>query len=156
MGWCRHRDLALADFLTWAWQGKEETSQRRARYSREWREWAKKRPPRDDRVLAVLRALYPNVPLNNPEARIYRQNHCLVTTRTAIGVQAADGQATLEEVINGPKFLGPIDFGTERAAVFHVPMGKGKTTQIRAILERKERSLILTHRQTLASDIYAN
>ncbi len=51
MRWCRHRDLALADFLTWVWNSKEETSQRRARYSREWCEWAKKRPPRDDKVL---------------------------------------------------------------------------------------------------------
>ena len=35
-------------------------------------------------------------------------------------------------------------------------MGKGKTTQIRGILERGERSLILAHRQTLAADIHAN
>ncbi len=35
-------------------------------------------------------------------------------------------------------------------------MGKGKTTQIRGILEPGERSFILTHRQNLAADIHAN
>jgi hypothetical protein len=35
-------------------------------------------------------------------------------------------------------------------------MGKGKTTQIRSIFERGERSLILTHRTTLTDDICAN
>jgi len=80
----------------------------------------------------------------------------LVTTRTVAEVQAADGQATLEEGINGPLFFGPIDFGTERAAVFQVPMGIGKTRQIKAMLERKERSLIVMNRQALADDIYAS
>jgi hypothetical protein len=54
----------------------------------------------------------------------------------------------------GPKFLGRDDFGTERAVVFHVPVGKGKTNQIRDILERREQSLILSHRTTLTDDIY--
>ena len=45
---------------------------------------------------------------------------------------------------------------TERAVLFHVPMGKGKTTQIRAIRERGKRSLILTHRTTLTGDIHAH
>ena len=88
--------------------------------------------------------LYPDIALDNKEARVYRLSHALVTTRTVTEVQAADGQATLEEVINGPKFLGINDFGTERAAMFHVPMAKGNTTQIRRILERKNRSLIFT------------
>ncbi len=104
-------------------------------------------------MLAVLRTLYSNVPFNNPKARMYRQCHSLITRRIVTRVQAANGQATLEEVINGPLFLGPIDFGTECAAVFHVPMGKGKTRQIKTIMQRKERSLILTHRQTLADNI---
>ncbi len=34
--------------------------------------------------------------------------------------------------------------------------GKGKTTHIRGILERGERSLILTHGTTLTGDIHAN
>jgi hypothetical protein len=100
--------------------------------------------------------LYPDIALDIKEARVYRQSHSLATTKTVTGVQAADGHANLEEVINGPRFLGFINFGTERAALLHIPMVKGKTTQIRGILERKERSLILTHRQTLADDIYAN
>jgi hypothetical protein len=54
----------------------------------------------------------------------------LVTTMTVTGVHAAYGNATFEEVINGPRFLsiGSIDFGTERAALFHVPISKEKTT----------------------------
>ena len=35
-------------------------------------------------------------------------------------------------------------------------MGKGKTTQIRGILEHGERSLILAHRTTLTGDIRAH
>jgi hypothetical protein len=35
-------------------------------------------------------------------------------------------------------------------------MDKGKTTQIRGILERGKRLLILTHQHTLAADIHAN
>ena len=35
-------------------------------------------------------------------------------------------------------------------------MGKGKTTQIRGILERHERSLIFTHRTTLTGNIWNN
>jgi hypothetical protein len=57
---------------------------------------------------------------------------------------------------NGPIILGIDNFGTERAVLFHVPMGKGKTTQIRGILERRERSLILTSRTILTDDIYAH
>ena len=33
MGWCRHRGVSLDDFLEWVWQGKEDTPERRARYS---------------------------------------------------------------------------------------------------------------------------
>jgi hypothetical protein len=54
----------------------------------------------------------------------------------------------------GPKFLGIDDFGTIRAALSHVPIGTA--TQIRGILERGERSLILTHRTTLTDGFYAN
>ena len=71
-------------------------------------------------------------------------------------MHAADDEATLEDVINGPSFLGIADFGTELVAVFHVPMGKEKTRLNKALLQRKVRSLILTHRKNLAADIYAN
>jgi hypothetical protein len=63
-------------------------------------------------------------------------------------VETFKRQKLIEE---GPKFLGTDDFDTERAVLFHVPMGKGKTTQIRGILERGERPLILTHRTTLTN-----
>jgi hypothetical protein len=45
MGWCRHRGLELEDFFAWAWQGKKETPERRARYTRQWAEWADKCSP---------------------------------------------------------------------------------------------------------------
>ena len=156
MGWCWHRHLRLEDFLAWVFRGKEETPERRARYARQWDEWEHKRAPGDKRLLLVLGALYPDVILTNENARIYRETHSLVTTRTVKGGQGADGQLTLHEVFEGPKFLGVSDFGTERAALLHIPMGKGKTTQIRGILQRGGRCLIVTHRQTLAADIYAN
>ena len=107
--------------------------------------------------------LYPDVCFTNKDARIYRQTHSLKTTRIVTGLSKPRGQTTIAENFNrqklireGPKFLGIDDFGTECADLFHVPMGKGKTTQIRGILERGERSLILTHRTTLTDDIYAN
>ena len=78
-------------------------------------------------MLVIIRAVYPDVQLSNKEARIYRQNHSLATTRTVKGGQGADGQLTLREVIEGPKYLGVTDFGTERAVMFHIPMGKGNT-----------------------------
>ena len=55
-----------------------------------------------------------------------------------------------------PRFLQIDNSAIECAVLFHVLMGKGKTTQIRGILERHERSLILTHKTTLTGDIYAN
>jgi hypothetical protein len=126
------------------------------RYTKQWIDWGGKRAPGDKRLLLVLGALYPDVILTNMNARIYHETHSLVTTRTVKGVHAANGQLTLHEVFEGPKFLGVADFGTERDALLHIHMGKGKTTQILGILERGERSLILTHRQTLAADIHAN
>ena len=53
------------------------------------------------------------------------------------------------------KFLGALDYGEERAVAFAVPMAHGKTQQIKKILRRKERTLILTHMCTLAADIHA-
>jgi len=55
----------------------------------------------------------------------------------------------------GSTFLGTYDFCTEHAVLIHVPTGKCKTTQIRCILERRERSLIFTHRTTLTENIHA-
>jgi hypothetical protein len=169
MGWCRHRDgVSFDDFLQWIFQGKEDTPERRARYSEDWRAWAGKRPPPNNKIEAVLATLYPDVCFTNKDARIYRQTHALKTTRVVTGFSSAPrGQMTITENLqrqrflrelkeNGPKFLGTDDFGTERAVLFHVPMGKGKTTQIRGILERGERSLILTHRTTLTGDIHAH
>ena len=54
MGWCRHRGISLDDFLEWVWQGKQDTPERRARYSQDWRAWADKRPPNNKLVEAVL------------------------------------------------------------------------------------------------------
>lgn len=82
------------------------------------------------------------------------QRHDLATTRTACGDNV---QLTIEAAFasdTAPKFIGLRDFGDERAVLFHV--GKGKTTQIQEVLHCGERSLTLTHRQTLAADIKAN
>jgi len=61
-------------------------------------------------------------------------------------------QATRE---NGVTFFGLRDFATERAALFDVEMGGEKTRMIQCALLRGQRSLILTHRQTLAADIHS-
>ena len=104
--------------------------------------------------------LYLDVCFTNKDARIYRQTHSLKMTRIVTGLSKPRGQTTIAKNFKrhkltreGPEFLGIDDFGTERAVFFHVPMGKGKTTQIRGILERGERSLILTYRTTLTDDI---
>jgi len=55
-----------------------------------------------------------------------------------------------------PRFLGTYNFGTKRAVLFHVPIGKGTINQIRGVLERRERSLIFTHRTTITDDMYNN
>jgi hypothetical protein len=166
MGWCRHRDISLDDFLMRIWQGTEDTSEHRARYSHDWRAWAWKRPPPNKKIEAVLATLYPDVCFTNKDARIYRQTYALKTTRVVAGLSTPRGQMTLAENFErqrllkdlkekGPTFIGTDDFGTDRAVLFHVPMGKGKTTQIRGILKRRERSLILTHMTTLTGDIHA-
>jgi hypothetical protein len=54
---------------------------------------------------------------------------------------------------NGVPFLGQRDFCTEEAALFHVKMGGGKTRMIHGVLLRGQRSLIPTHKQTLAANI---
>ena len=156
MGWARHRGVAFEDYLKWAFEGKEDTHERRGRYSTDWRAWGDKRPLGDKHILLLLKVLYPDKCFDNRSVRVHRQRHHLETTRLAKG---DNDQPTLQQAFAGdiaPKFLGLKDFGTERAVLFHVGMGRGKTTQIRRVLERGERSLILAHRQTLSGDIYAN
>jgi len=117
-------------------------------------------------VLLVLQQLYPDVVLTNVHPRIYKQEHSLVATRIATGLGfkplvdrdelRAKRQKKQQDIRdNGVKYLGMQDFGSERAALIHVKMGGGKTTMIRGILRKGKRSLILTHRQTLAADIYS-
>ena len=156
MGWAHHRGVLLEDFLRWAFQGKEDTPERRVRYSTDWRDWSSRRPPGDRKLLLVIKTLYPDVCFDNHPVRKHLQRHDIQTTRT---VKGDNTQLTLAQAFVGdtaPKYLGLRDFGEERGALFDVPMGKGKTTQIRKVLERKERSLIITHRQDLAGNIYAN
>jgi hypothetical protein len=133
MGWCRHRGVSLEDFLEWVWQGKEDTPERRARYSQDWRAWGEKRPPNNKQVERVLMTLYPETCFTNKDARIYRQTHSLETTRIVTGLSKPRGQMFLEEkykrqniIEEGPKFLGIDDFGKELAVLFHVPMGRTK------------------------------
>ena len=81
MGWCRHRGVSLKDLLEWVWQGKEDTTKRRARYSQDRRAWGEKRPPNNKHVERVLMTLYPSVCFTYKDARIYRQTHSLKTIR---------------------------------------------------------------------------
>jgi hypothetical protein len=130
----RHRDISLDAFLLWIWQGKEDTPERQ-----EWRKWVDKRPPPNHKIDAVLETLYLGVCLNNKDARIYRQIHVIKTTRVVSDLSTPRGQMTLAQSLErqrllndlkekDPRFLGTDDFGTKRAVLFHVPMGKGKTT----------------------------
>jgi hypothetical protein len=163
MWWCRHNGINLESFFEWVFQGKEDTHERRARYAVDLQEWKDKRAVNSYKILLVLMHLYPNTVLKNKNTRVYRHTHTLQTTRVVTGLDELFGQLSLDNILHrraitmdGPMFLGTEDFGTERAAVFHVSMGKGKTTQMGGILARGERSLIITHRQTLAADIHAN
>ncbi len=36
MGWCRHRGLRLEDFFAWVFLRKEDTHERRVRYTKQW------------------------------------------------------------------------------------------------------------------------
>ncbi len=86
MGWTRHRDISFDDYLQWIFQSKEDTPERRARYSQERRKWADKRPPPNSKIEAVLATLYPGVCLNNNDARIYRKTNAHKTTRVVTGL----------------------------------------------------------------------
>lgn len=155
MGWARHRGIAFEDFMDWAFKGKEDTAERRTRYAADWNAWASKRPVPDKSVLLILKTLYPDVCFDNQNVRLHNQRHDIKTTRVAKGDRH---QLTLEETLSGRQqlFLGERDFGDERAVCFHVGMGRGKTTQIRNVMRRKQRALCLTTRVTLSDDIYGN
>jgi hypothetical protein len=72
MGWCRHRRVILGDFFEWVWEGKEDTPERRIRYSKDWCAWEKKRPPNNKHVEDVLMTLHPNMYFTNKDSRICR------------------------------------------------------------------------------------
>ena len=104
MGWCRHRDVSLEEFLDLVWQGKEDTPERRARYSQAWRAWGEKRSPNNKYVEAVLMMLYPDTCFTNKNARIYRQTHALKTSRVVTGLSKSKGQMTIAENVERLKF----------------------------------------------------
>jgi hypothetical protein len=117
-------------------------------------------------MLLFVRAMYPDVVLTNMNVRIYWQSQSPVTTREVTRLPLTFEEESeewrlvreaKEKVIEdeGVKYLGLKDFGKERAALFDVRMGGGKTRMIQGALLSGARSLILTHRQTLAADIYS-
>jgi len=119
----------------------------------------------DYKMMLGMQALYPNFILTNKEAMIYKQTPSQATTWIVIGIdypkRHEDEKQRVERLFkeqnireNGFEFLGERDYGPERSSLFHVKMGGGKIHQIRNVLKQCERSLILTHRQTLAADIY--
>ncbi len=90
-GRCRHWGISLEDILKKVWQVKENTPERRARYSKDWRNWGEKRLPNNKHVDAMIMTMYPDVCFTNKDARIYRQMHGLRSTRIVASLSKPKG-----------------------------------------------------------------
>jgi hypothetical protein len=148
MAWARGQGLTFEDFLKWVSHGRELTPEREERYLDEWDRLDTSKSPSNKKMIMILSLLYPHCDIENQVLRKFKWYYNVPIDKHLESLAELDiSNKRARNDLEATKFV-----------YLACPMGAGKTQTMlerMQVLEKDEKSLFTTNRQTLALDVAA-